>query len=48
MTTRTLSHTDAPRTDARLPIGVALPVVVALSAVLWFAIVEGAWLVGWL
>ena len=48
MTVRALPHTDASVTEARLPIGLALPVIVALSAGLWLAIVEALWWAGWL
>jgi len=48
MTARTLSHTDESVTEPRLPIGVALPVIVVLAAGLWVAIIEIGWWAGWL
>ena len=48
MTARTLPHTDASVTESRLPVALALPVIVALSTGLWVAIIEILWWAGWL
>jgi hypothetical protein len=43
-----MQHTDASHPESYLPIGLALPVIVALSAWLWVVIIEAAWWAGWL